>query len=364
MRKTIVASAVFAITILCLSAAVAGTLIPVVPFPNSVTTYAYGINNSNTIAGIYTRSDGSQHGFVGPLDGTGYSTFDFGAGGHTYAFALSDEGWVTGLDNTTNEQCQVFGCEYVRQPSGEPDEILRNGNGVDGITGQIVKNQKFVAEDWTVDEQEDVFESSYFGQASSYVKSLKFPIDSDRVRARGYGKHGDVVGYYLDAPNQRYAGFILHKKVVTSVNYKDAYYTMFQGINDKGIIVGAWQDKNGTTGQPFIYDSKKSAFKVIKIPGSTIAAARQVNDAGLVAIFADVGSFVYCSKKSSCPAARGTIEVAEKWVSADRVRWTPCKNGCVAPHPRDVRHVDPAKLHAILQQDKDLQLQLTSPYLR
>ena len=78
MRKSTLAATVLAGATFVMSAVQAGTLIPVVLFPNSTSTYAYGINDSNTIAGFYTRSDGTQHGFVGPLDGNGYSTFDFG----------------------------------------------------------------------------------------------------------------------------------------------------------------------------------------------------------------------------------------------------------------------------------------------
>jgi hypothetical protein len=358
-------TAAFAAGILVLStAAEAGTLIPVAAFPDSTSTVAYGINDSNAIVGYYTRSDGSKHGFTGPLNGV-YSSFDFGAGGETIGFSLSNEGWITGLDNNPTEECPVFGCEYVRQPTGEPDKILRNGAGLDGITGQIVAKQKFIAEYWSLDQNQHLVTTGYYGMGAAYVKDLNLPIASTRVRARGYNKKHEVVGYYLDSANQDYPAFILLNGVETSVNFPAAFLTEFVGLNDKGVIVGGWQDQTGSTGQAFIYDAASSAFKIIKVPGSSFAIARQINNSDLVTIVSDVGSYVYCAKKRTCPAMPGVIEIKEQWVPALRVRNVPCRNGCTAPHqPRGTLPVSPEQLRERMQQDKDLRLQLTSPYLR
>jgi hypothetical protein len=153
--------------------------------------------------------------------------------------------------------------------------------------------------------------------------------------------------------------------VETSVNFPDAFLTEFLGLSDKGVIVGGWQDQTGSTGQPFICDAASSAFKIIKVPGSSFAIARQINSSDLITIVSDVGSYVYCAKKRTCPAMPGAIEIKEQWVPTLRVPNVPCRNGCTTPHqPRDTLPLSLEQLRERMQQDKDLRIQLTSPYLR
>jgi hypothetical protein len=365
MRKFDLAAAALAGALLLPLAADAGTLIPVVPFTNSTLTFAYGINDNGLIAGIYQRSDASQHGFVGTISGDQYSSFDFGAGGVTYAFSLSDEGYITGSDAHLTQGCTVQGCQWRRQPGGEPDQILHGSAGVDGVAGQIVKKQKFVGDYWTTDN--DTFVShGYYGKGAVYVKDLVLPFDTARTHPRGYDKAGDVVGYYTDTANHDQPGFILHKGTVTSVTFPDAdaVLTMFEGLNDKGEIVGGWENGNDDAGQAFLYNSTRNAFKAIKIPGSALAIARQINNAGLVTIISDVGSFIYCSKKQTCPAARGAVEIPEgAWIPARGVHWAACHRGCTGPARRAGR-VDAAGLHAAMARDPGMEPDLRLPVRR
>jgi len=53
-----------------------GTFIPIVPVPNSASTNVFGINDSNIITGSWLDASGVEHGYVGPLSGTKYKTFD------------------------------------------------------------------------------------------------------------------------------------------------------------------------------------------------------------------------------------------------------------------------------------------------
>src|ERR1044071_2471165 len=79
MLKSSMMAGVAGLTLLAASSALGGTLVPVTPFPGATTTIVFGINDDGVIAGSYRDSDGIEHGFFGPLNGT-YTRFDYGGG--------------------------------------------------------------------------------------------------------------------------------------------------------------------------------------------------------------------------------------------------------------------------------------------
>ena len=77
MRKSLVTISAAAIALAAgMSAMAKGTLIPIVPVPNSASTNVFGINDSDIITGSWLDAGGVEHGYVGPLSGTKYKTFD------------------------------------------------------------------------------------------------------------------------------------------------------------------------------------------------------------------------------------------------------------------------------------------------
>ncbi len=132
MQKSVLNAAIAAAaTAWLLSAANAGTLIPVPSVPGSTATVVRGINDSNIITGTYTDPDGSVHGFVGTLDGN-YTGFDFPYG-NTTPEAINNDGYITGLSNYTTNDCPYYGCEYLRKPDGSIAAITKDGAPLDGI---------------------------------------------------------------------------------------------------------------------------------------------------------------------------------------------------------------------------------------
>lgn len=113
-----------------------------------------------------------------------------------------------------------------------------------------------------------------------------------------------------------------------------AYYMSLSGINDRGKIVGSWETQDTTTGYAFFFDPDTQTFTTIDVPGSNSAGSARINNAGLVAINADTGSYIYCSHKKSCPTAGvHTIEVSERTIHAlpGTVRSVVCQHGCAGP---------------------------------
>jgi probable HAF family extracellular repeat protein len=83
--------------------------------------------------------------------------------------------------------------------------------------------------------------------------------------------------------------------------------TILEGINDKGLITGGWNDANGNQ-HAFLYDSATSNFTPFTVNGASLVQVWGVNAQGFIAVLTDLGSFVYCPKsKKKCPAG-GTMD--------------------------------------------------------
>lgn len=290
----------------------AATLIPVNPVPGSVETDVLGINDNNVIAGMYFTADGVEHGFFGPLNGA-YTTFDFMTGG-TIARAISNSGYITGVFNNQGNGGHCSWGEFERSPTGAISTINDRHTPLNGVVQGINSSELFVGEYC----QPDGTINGYYGKRNRFKASLTLPFTTSWTAPRGISRLGAVVGGYLTAAGA-FSGFLLNNGVASTVNYPDpsAAGTFLEGINDKGLVSGTWQDTNGTY-WAFIWDMSSNTFTTINLPNSTFAQAFQVNRDGLVALYSNVGSFIYCPKpKSRCPkSGLSAIEVATKPIHA------------------------------------------------
>ena len=332
MHRSFLRAAVWAAGTVCLfSSATAGTLIPIPPFPGSTTTVIRGINDSDVITGTYTSQDGQTHGFVGTLDGN-YTSFDHPNGG-TIPDAISNDGYITG-GSDYSDACPIQGCEFLRTPGGSINTITRKGAALDGVVQGIIGHTKFVGQYDVYDENNHVLIYGYYGKGTKYRKALTLPFNTTRTSPRGYNKAGTVTGYFLDLDHgSMRPGFVLKNGVATSVSYPDqnAFFTLLEDVNDNGMIVGAWENQDGSSEQAFLYDFANNAFSPISIPGATIAYANAINNAGVVAVSADfTTSYIYCVNKRGCPASPNAIEIPDRWIPA-RTHLAICRNGCTGP---------------------------------
>src|SRR5215469_6008230 len=84
-----------------------GTLFEVVPVANSQTTNVFGVSDtspSGVITGSWTDANAVEHGYVGPVGGSAYVTFDDpnSPGRGTEPRGINDNGYVTGFSNSQN----------------------------------------------------------------------------------------------------------------------------------------------------------------------------------------------------------------------------------------------------------------------
>ncbi|MBV9571478.1 MAG: hypothetical protein JO056_09585 [Alphaproteobacteria bacterium] len=282
----------------CAGPAAAGTLIPVVPFPDSSGTTAYDINDKNEIAGFYVADNGFYHAFFGTLDGQ-YTSFD----GENYqgfakAIGINNDGWITGY-YLNGDICPPAGqCEFVRKPDGTFVTLSKHGTPLSGLVGQISSKARFVGSYYDLDRHNH----SFVGQKTKYKKDLRSDMPSPR--ARGINSHGTIVGYSPGTDHD--SGFVLQHGVSTLVDYPDdtASNTYLYKINKSGIAVGYWD-----TGAPdyivhgFSYDTKTSTFYPLDVPGALLYTYLQgINAAGFIAVQSDAGDFIYCPHKpAKCP---------------------------------------------------------------
>jgi len=365
MKKIVKTAIVIAGALAALSTAQGGTLVPVTPVPDSVAMTVEEINDNNVIAGFYESADGGEHGFVGPLNGT-YTTFDFGTNNMTIVHGLNNDGYLTGSD--TNVSGYIIGEEFSRRPNGDLSPVTKNGAPLDGFANGMTNHAKFVGDNWVIDVNGHLVIYGYYGKRDTYQADLVLPFNTDRTRPRGLNKSGEVVGYFhdLDRPDEFYFGFVLKDGVATEVGYPDptTYYTYLFGLNNKGAIVGAWQDQDGTFEDAFLYDLAKNRFKPIDVPGATFVTATGINNAGLVAVTADTSAYIYCSKRNQpCPTGgRATIEVPDRWIAAHsgNPRSVVCVDGCSRPplHRSAGARIDAAAFRAAMARDPSFRLDL------
>lgn len=349
----------------CVTTVQAGVLVPIPSVPDSTATFVRTINNKNIVAGRYTTSDGMSHAFFGTLDGN-YTTFD-ALDGQTFAEGLNNAGYITGDSNAPNEDCQVFGCQFLRTPDGTIKEITRHKAPLDGIPVQIISHQKFVGQYTYIDQDENVFFYGYYGQNAKYVADLTLPFNTMRTRPRGYAEDGTVSGWFSDSDQHKGRGFVISNGTVTAYDYPDqnAVFTEFEGLNRYGLIPGAWLDANQTFSRAFVFDVARNRFKPIDVAGATYAAAGGINDAGVMTVIDDTSSYIYCPNKKTCPLhSLNAKEIPQRWISAAKFSPTlPCKNGCMVPHRKPARAVrDPAALREAIAHDPELQRELRLPF--
>lgn len=367
MQKTVLTAASLAGAFACvLSSAQAGTLIPVPQVPGSTATYITGINDNNVIAGDYSLSDGTRHGFVGTLNGQ-YTTFD-APGGQTGVTRINNAGYV-GAEAPWSMDCQISGCAYLRAPDGSFQAITRKGSLIDGFSEGMTAHG-FVGQyyDYTGD---NVLFVGFYGRGTRYRANLALPFNTDRIRPRGYTPQGAVVGYFRDSSstNLDNPGFIISNGVATSVMYPDpsAYYTLLEDINRDGMISGYWTDQNSTVSQAFLYDQQAHAFSPITVPGATLVTASAINRKGVVAVEADNLPYIYCTQARGCPASSSTgVAIAEKWIPATQIHSVLCRNGCLGAQPAAaaVKPGNAAAVRAAIASDPDMQRELRLPVRR
>jgi probable HAF family extracellular repeat protein len=282
----------FAAAVLPASAA---TLVAVPSVPNSSLTTVFAINDSNAVAGSYIGSnDGVEHSFFGPLGS--YTSFDAGSGG-SEARGINNGGVITGFSNS-QEGNTATEPAFERMADGTIVNVMMNGQQLYGQP-QGINNRhgKFAGTRWDFGNHQAV---AFLGHDGQWLRDVRIPDVHQASTAGGINDSGVVVGSYFQPPTH---GFIGSGNHLSTVDYPsgDNQGTTIEGINDKGRVVGQWMDSSGNT-HSFLFAPSTGIFTDILVSGATNVYAWAINTQGAVAVSTDVGSYIWCKRKSQCPA--------------------------------------------------------------
>jgi len=222
----------------------------------STASWAYGINDSTQMVGIYW--DPAQHGYL--LSGGHFTIIDAGAA--TIPFGINASGQIVG-GYDYGHGFLFSGGRYTTL-----DVPGSNGTAAVGINsaGQIVGGYYTNGGDTS---------HGFLLSGGSYT-TLDVP-GSTSTLARGINASGQIVGWYttgsLDGP---YHGFVLNRGSYTTLDVPGSTFTIANGINALGQIVGWYGVDGNPYGHGFLLDN--GGYTTLDVPGSIGTRVFGIND--------------------------------------------------------------------------------------
>ncbi|HWY15301.1 MAG TPA: hypothetical protein VNX86_09230 [Rhizomicrobium sp.] len=289
----------------------AATLVPIATVQGSVSTLVTGVNKNAIVTGSWYDNSGVEHGFFGSYDGSNYTTFDIGSEG-TEPRAIDNQGYIAGAYNTDPLKYLAL-REFERLPDGTILTISKRSKELRGYAeGLDSRNNVFVGE-YMIGKTGYVH--GYYGKDGRYKGEVQVAGSNFWTGPRAINNSGVISGWFKGQGKNE--GFVLNAGTTTVVDYPnaDSIGTYLEGISDKGIVSGFWYDANYVN-YAFIYDPATSVFTDVVVPNATTAQAWQISSNGLVVVDSDVGNFIYCLEKKSCPV--GGVEVGEHSIRSPR----------------------------------------------
>ena len=213
-------------------------------------TFAYGINGSGEVVGLYGPNQSAESGdhgsggfsyasgaysmieYPGTVDFQACGTFAAQGSQGTAAYDINDNGQIVGSYQNCSDNDQAYGFLY------------------DGVSFSSI---------------------SYPGAASTYLS--------------GINNNGDIVGSYSSSSSH---GFLYNGGGFSSLDFPGATSTYAYGINDSGQIVGAYVDSSGNE-HAFLYSA--GTFSAMDYPGATGTGASGINNSGQIVGSYDDSSF-------------------------------------------------------------------------
>jgi hypothetical protein len=287
MRNSLMQTAATALLVMA-SSATAGTWVAAVPVQGSTFMVVFGNNDNNIVAGQYTDSSGAVHGFVGPFDGSNYTSFD-DSGTGTQPRALNDKGLIVGYDTGTS-------VPWERFADGTLTTVTMDGNPLDKIAQGINRGGIFTG---NYTDSTSGMSAGYLGKKAKFTSQISLSLPNSGFAGRAINNAGDVGGWYYDS-NFVQHGFVIVAGTATSLDYPGATYTVVEGMNDKGYATGQYQDSSGFI-HGFLYQIGTGAFTSLDVPGATITQVWGISNHNVIAASSDIGSYVYCLKARTCP---------------------------------------------------------------
>lgn len=302
--------------------AVAGSMLYQLPMvSNSTETIAFGITNSGNITGFWLDSSGLEHGFVGPDNGSSYTTFDDTADGTgTQARGINPGGVVTGIGNESTGNPLSY-VPFERSRDGTITHVTDYGTVLNYLVQGINKNGVFSGgfEDPTT-----LKDKGYIGWNARHQVRIRLKnIHYTGVAGRGINNAGDTVGWYLDSSGIQHGFYQPAGGSAVTIDDPNGV-TNPEGINNKGEISGLYTDSSSNR-HGFIYDIATKKFTELTVPNSTYVEVWGLNDKGQVAIDGLDSStglyvgYIYCPSSTNCPGGASRVEPPVRQRPAFRV---------------------------------------------
>lgn len=277
-----------------------GSLYQLTLVSGSSETIAFGVNDKLDITGFWLDSNSIENGFVGPADGSDYTTFNDDPSGGTQPRGINKDGYITGIDDVGSGSALDY-IPYERNPDGTITDVTMDGTPLNYLVQGINKTATFTGSY----ENDSGVIFGYTGKNAKYKKAIKLPgITTTAVAGRGINDAGDIVGWYEDADGVQH-GFLLSGKKATTIDDPNGT-TNLEGINNMGEASGLYTDTSGNR-HGFTYDIKKKKFTELTVPGSSYVEVWGLNDNGVVAIDGEDSSgvfvgYLYCPTAKVCPS--------------------------------------------------------------
>jgi len=280
-----------------------GTLYQLPLVSGSTETIAFGVTDNLDITGFWLNSSGIENGFVGPADGSDYTTFNDDPTGGTQPRGINKKGYITGIDDVDSGNVLDY-IPYERSPDGTITDVTMDGTTLNYLVQGINKKGVFTGS----------YENSssqiigYTGKNAKYQNSFTLPnITTTGIAGRGMNDKGDIVGWYLNSSGVEH-GFLLSDGVATTIDDPNGV-TNLEGINNNGEASGLYTDSSGNR-HGFTYDIASKTFTELTVPDSTYVEVWGLNDKGVVAIDGENSSgvfvgYLYCPKAKDCPSGAG-----------------------------------------------------------
>lgn len=253
-----------------------------------------GINNRGLIAGFYGSGNAGDPnlGFLLTQPGT-FTPMDFPASAQNPALqtqltGLNDRGTIVGYFYNTNNGVPVDNQFGFYEKDGVFTEVNNpNTPGLFGnpnpAAGVIIENQLIGVNDHNIavgfynDASGNSHGYTYDIKTGKFSANINDPSAVSTVTAAINDK-GDIAGFFTDAGGTIH-GFLDRHGAFTTVDPPGATETELLGLNDHGIAVG-FDVVNGVT-HGIIYDSKTGTFTTLDDPNASgFTLFNGINDKG------------------------------------------------------------------------------------
>jgi probable HAF family extracellular repeat protein len=227
-----------------------------VNFPGSLLTVATGVNDAGNVVGFYVDGQGQEHGFL--LQGGAYTSIDFPGAIATEANGTNKHGDVVG--DYTDSAGLVHGFTLMNGRFQDVDAPFASG----GLSVRGINDSRIVVGMYTVPGTAGF--ASFSGPPGN-LQAFNFPQVSPldvsefpvpfHSSAHGLNNSREIVGdVNLRGTYVAKAG--LFEKVAPGFAVFDgAQSAQLNGVNDAGVVAGAFTDRTGT-------------FAILLVPGSAL----------------------------------------------------------------------------------------------